>query len=134
MNLDLSSLEKALKSLKKAIDRSRKDPADEEIRDAVIQRFEYTYELCWKMLRRHLEQTADSPPQIDHLSFRDLIRTGAEKGMIAHPENWFVYREQRNVTAHTYNREKAESVYKTALEFYPDANALFQELTRRHAC
>jgi hypothetical protein len=51
MRLDLSSWKKALNSLERAIARSTASPADEELRDAVIQRFEYCYELSWKMLK-----------------------------------------------------------------------------------
>ena len=43
--LDLTSLEKALISLQKAIERYGREPDDEEIRDSVIQRFKYSYEL-----------------------------------------------------------------------------------------
>jgi len=39
----------------KAIVRSTKEPDDEELRDAVIQRFEYTIDLCWKMMQRALK-------------------------------------------------------------------------------
>ena len=52
MKLDFSSLKKAVKSLGKAIARTQKAPSDEELRDAVIQRFEYTYELACKMMKR----------------------------------------------------------------------------------
>ncbi len=41
--LMLSSLEKTIQSFEKAIARSTAAPQDEELRDAVIQRFEYTY-------------------------------------------------------------------------------------------
>ena len=79
MILDLSSLRKALKSLDHAIERSKKNPRDEEIRDAVIQRFEYTYELSWKMLKRQLESEHPAPVEVDALSFRDLLREAAER-------------------------------------------------------
>jgi len=46
----LTTFEKALLSLEKALEQ----PKNEFIRDSVIQRFEYTYELAWKMLRRFL--------------------------------------------------------------------------------
>jgi nucleotidyltransferase substrate binding protein (TIGR01987 family) len=58
MLLDLSSFDEALASLDRAAIRAQAAPADEDLRDAVIQRFEYTYELAWKMLKRHLEQVA----------------------------------------------------------------------------
>jgi len=43
--LDLTSLEKALSNLERAIIRSQREPTDQEVRDSVIQRFEYSYEL-----------------------------------------------------------------------------------------
>ncbi len=46
MQLDLSALEKALASLARALLRSHGVPADEELRDACIQRFEYSFELA----------------------------------------------------------------------------------------
>ena len=58
--LDLTSLRKALTSLEKAIHRHLQDPEDEEVRDSVIQRFEYSYELCWKMLSKELKMRTPS--------------------------------------------------------------------------
>ncbi|MDA8104131.1 MAG: nucleotidyltransferase substrate binding protein [Nitrospiraceae bacterium] len=132
MTLDLSSFQKALGSLERAIQRSQADRGDEELRDSVIQRFEYTYELSWKMLKRQLEIDAPTPEMIDALGFRDLIREGAERGLIRDPAAWFKYREQRNITAHTYDEKKAAQVYMTALRFYGDALALFRELEKRN--
>lgn len=50
MNLNMTFLEKALMSLFQAVTRSKKEPLDLEVRDACIQRFEYTFELSIKML------------------------------------------------------------------------------------
>ena len=54
--LDLTSLKKALTSLQKAIEHYGREPEDEEVRDSVIQRFGTSYELCWKMLSKELQQ------------------------------------------------------------------------------
>src|SRR3989304_3835970 len=132
MKLDFSPLQKALNSLNRAIVRSQKAPDDEELRNAVIQRFEYTYELSWKMLKRQIEQEFPTPSDVDRLSFRDLLREGAERGMIADVEKWMDYREQRNITSHTYDEDKAKSVYESALSFYDDAKAVLDELERRN--
>lgn len=132
MKLDLSSLEKALKSLQRAVDRSQKAKEDEELRDAVIQRFEYSYELSWKMMKRMLEQESVNPSEIDTLSFRDLLREAAEKGFIQEIEPWFEYREARNRTSHTYDEESAKEVYESALRFFPEANALLEKLKQRN--
>lgn len=131
MKLDLSSFQKAVKSLGRAIVRSKSEPSDEELRDAVIQRFEYTYELSWKMMKRWLEQASPTPADVDRLSYRDMIREAAEKGILSNVEDWFEYREQRNLTTHTYDEEEAKSVYKTALKFYNDAETLLKELEKR---
>ena len=132
MPLDLSSLEKALESLDRAIARSKKSPRDEEVRDAVIQRFEYTYELSWKMLKRRLEVEHPSPAEVDSLSFRDLLREAAERGLIDDVEGWMDFRESRNITSHTYDRKKAESVRKCALKFVREARALLGRLNERN--
>ncbi len=132
MKLDFGSLEKALASLQRAISRSKAAANDEELRDAVIQRFEYTYELSWKMLKRRLEQDSPSPQQIDRLAFNDLLREAAERGMISDVRRWMEYREQRNITSHTYDQKKAESVYATALDFAGDAGILLTNLEKRN--
>ena len=130
--LDLSSLEKALTRLEYAVERSQKVPLDEEVRDSVIQRFEYSYELCWKMLKRQLEIDSQTPASIDAMGFKQMIREGAERGLIDNPEVWFEYRRQRNITSHVYNETKAISVYKTALVFLQDAKRLLQKLKQRN--
>jgi nucleotidyltransferase substrate binding protein (TIGR01987 family) len=129
--IDFTSFESALGSLKKAVDRATGAPDDEEVRDAVIQRFEYTFELAWKMIKRQLEVESAIPSEIDTLSFRSLMREAAEKGMIQSFEPWMVYREQRNITSHTYSQEKAESVFETAKKFLPVAQKLLSNLRER---
>lgn len=131
MTIDLSSFERALSSLDRGIARSRATPDDEELRDAVIQRFEFTYELAWKSLRRVLVSEAASPAQFDDLPFRDLIRLGAEKGLLDEPNAWFGFREERNISSHTYDEAKAEEVYRAALVFAPIARELFDRLSAR---
>ncbi len=130
--LDLTSLEKALFSLEQAITRSQREPADREVRDSVIQRFEYSYELSWKMLKRQLEIDSPSPVSIDAMSFKEMIREAAERGLVDNPTAWFEYRHQRNLTSHTYNEAKAQQVYETAVMFIQDAKNLLHHLKQRN--
>ena len=132
MKLDLTSWKRALASLERAITRSTAAPNDEELRDAVIQRFEYSYELSWKMLKRHLEQVVPDPGMVDQWSFKELMREAAERGLIAAVEPWIEYRYQRNMTAHAYDDEKARRVYETAQSFITDAKALLAAVERRN--
>lgn len=126
--LDFTPLDKALLSLTKAIDRSNREPEDLEVRDSVIQRFEYSYELSWKMLKRKCEQVVPSPSTVDSWSFKELIREGAERGYIADPESWFEFREARNATSHAYNPKVAERVRLIAEKFLKEANSLLEKI------
>lgn len=74
--LDLSSLQNALASLRRALTRwQAAGEQDEELRDACIQRFEYTFELSWKMLQRRLERDLPDAQSVDAMSFRELMRS-----------------------------------------------------------
>lgn len=130
--LDLSSLEKALSSLKRALVRALANTQDEELRDAVIQRFEYSFELSWKMLKRRLELDVPTPAAVDAMSFRELIREGFERGYIAEPEQWFLFREHRNTVAHTYDEQKAKIVFESAVKLEPVARALLEALKAKN--
>ena len=131
MALDFSALNNALTSLNKALAKSAAAPDDEELRDACIQRFEYSFELCWKMLKRQLEQELPSPAEIDGYSYRQLFRVGAERGFVDDVEAWFDYRELRNITSHTYDEAMAGKVYNAIPAFATHATGLLSRLTSR---
>ena len=124
----LTPFNKALSSLNAALAQTK----DEFVRDAVIQRFEYTYELAWKMLKRHLDES-EGAATIDALSRKDLFRLAGERGILDNVEAWFGYHRARNETSHTYDANKAEQVYEVARQFAPDAGKLLVELERRNA-
>ena len=133
--LDLSSLEKACEALAlslKLYDKSsllEDNPEKVLLRDGVIQRFEFTYELSWKMLKRYLEEY--SLEKADGLNNRELFRIGWEQGLISDPEKWFHYLKMRNQTSHVYDKAKASAVYATAREFLPDAQYLLKRLKEK---
>ena len=51
----------AVARLREGLERHRREPNDEQLRDGLIQRFEFTYELSHRMLRRYLRMIAASP-------------------------------------------------------------------------
>ncbi|NQY73946.1 MAG: nucleotidyltransferase substrate binding protein [Candidatus Margulisbacteria bacterium] len=102
MKLDTSSLEKAINFFTTGHNRYLTNTNDLEVRDACIQRFEYTYELANKMLKRQLEFDIANSSQIDIMSFKERIRLGAEKGYIQDPLNWFEFRNRRNIRKYTF--------------------------------
>ena len=91
MSLEPEPLRAALQSLERGLVRHRLTPLDEELRDACIQRFEYCFELSWKMLKRQIENEMGNTAEIDSYSKRTLFRVAAERGLIESPEPWFVY-------------------------------------------
>lgn len=60
------------------------------------------------MLRRQLEQIAANPAEIREMVFMDMIRTGAEAGLVRQVPSYRVFREMRNMTSHTYDEARAE--------------------------
>ncbi len=125
-DVDYSPLRKAIASVEKVLLSQKTDVT----RDAAIKRFEYTFELCWKFLKRWLEnETADST--IDSFSKKELFRVGREYGLIRDVELWFKYNRARNETSHTYNEAKAEEVYAVIKDFLEDARFLLERLERR---
>lgn len=127
MSIIFAPLEKALKSLKNVVQLR----LDDVVRDSAIKRFEYTYELAWKMLKRYLQETSSSPSEIDELGFRDLIRLGVESGLLRDSLAWFGYRESRNRTNHTYNEMTANDVYNSIPAFIVDVDYLIAKLKSR---
>ena len=130
--LDLTSLRDALASLNRALIRwQAAGPQDEELRDACIQRFEYTFELCWKMLQRRLELDLADARSVDAMSFRDLMRSGGERGLVRDVDAWMVFRDKRNITSHTYNAAKAADVAAVIPVFAEHAQQLLTQLQAR---
>lgn len=132
INLDISSFGKAIHSLNEALLEINKQKGNLFVRDATIQRFEYTYELAYKMLKRYLEMTEANLEEIDRMSFSTLIRTGAEKGLLKNSwDVWSSYRTARNLTSHTYNEAKAIEVCEVIPKFMEEAQFLFEQLEKR---
>lgn len=138
MSLDYSSLHNAIAQLEKSIEYANSEMAKadpdlfEQLRNSVIQCFEFTYELSHKMLKRYLEETSANPEDIDVSTFQNLIRTGNEKGLLRSDWTpWKTYRQARTDSSHTYDEDKAESVYRIAPEFLQEARYLYQQLVER---
>ncbi|MFA5866019.1 MAG: nucleotidyltransferase substrate binding protein [Phycisphaerae bacterium] len=135
MALDLSSLRKAVESLERTLkvaDGNLNTGLDDDIKDAiragVIQNFEFTYELCWKFMKRWLKENVAAEESEYPRTRKELFRLAARYGLIKEPLPWFSYGDARNLTSHTYNEEKAEAVFESAKNFVPDARFLLERL------
>lgn len=129
--IDLSSLQRALRQLEDGLVQAQANPSVDLMRDGVIQRFEYSYELCHKTLRRCLAETEPSRDVVESLSFPDLIRTGWERGLLAHSwDRWKDYRAFRGTTSHAYDADKAAGVFAAIPDFLIEARHLLDSLAR----
>ena len=104
---------RALERLQSAL---QKEPdADDMYLDATIQRFEFCFELAWKLMKCVLDYEG-----IEVSSPRSSIREGWKQGMIADAEVWLDMQEKRNLSTHTYNQATAMEVYRLIKEKYID--------------
>jgi nucleotidyltransferase substrate binding protein (TIGR01987 family) len=117
--VSISSLLRASES----VDDVLAQPFSIYIRDAAIKRFEYTFELTWKVLKKILAvkgMEVNSP--------RDVFREAAKDKLIVNLDKWFLYLEKRNLTSHVYKEEVAREVYSVISDFANDVRGVISRL------
>jgi len=125
--IDISSLRQALATLDEALAARALAPQDKLIRDACIQRFEYSYELGHKMLRRYLEET--EPAGVQALSFPNLIRLGYERGLLAQSwDVWTKFRDARMKKYEAYEDKIADEIALVLPFFAAEAEFLCKQI------
>lgn len=86
----------------------RKDAnADDMYLDATIQRFEFCFELAWKLMKAVLEYDG-----IEVNSPRSCIRESWKQGLIPDAQEWLEMMEKRNLSSHTYDENAAREIYR----------------------
>jgi nucleotidyltransferase substrate binding protein (TIGR01987 family) len=122
MQIIIDPLEKAILSLEEVVNM----PVDDIIRDSTIQRFEYTFELSWKMIKRFLKEAFEI--ETDEMSYAEIAKNAAKKGIIRNPDLWLGFRKARNYTSHAYSEMAASESYSTSEVFLPEAKILLEKL------
>ena len=82
--------------------------------DGVIQRFEFTFELSWKLMKMFLEYTGITEIK----SPRATIREAFTYGLIEDGEQWIDMMVDRNKTSHLYDEEEAKLIYGKVKSHY----------------
>ncbi|MFS2139552.1 HI0074 family nucleotidyltransferase substrate-binding subunit [Duganella sp. Dugasp56] len=82
-------------------------PEDSFMRDATIQRFEFTYELAWRSLKLWLE-TKD----ISALNAKDTLQAALEQGLLVDGNGLNQLHRMRNLASHAYDETQARQVYR----------------------
>lgn len=106
----LNDLRRARERLQEAVDL---EPTEIN-QDATIQRFEFNFELCWKLMKALVEfkgKSCSSP--------RDCIRIAANIEITDNPQEWISFLNDRNALSHQYTEVIARQIYKRIVKSFP---------------
>ena len=101
-------------------------------KQGVVQTFEFTHELAWKVLKDFLEDQGEQNIR----GSKDATRAGFKVLLIREGELWMAMIQSRNISSHTYDEATAESlvvngfiepiVKELPLEYALEMNRLIQ--------
>lgn len=109
----LFRLKQAVRIVSDNIEENKDDEIDELLKEGLIQRFEYTHELAWKVMKDYAEYQGYT----DIRGSRDAFRKAFEMGIIS-DKCWMNSIEDRNLTSHNYDDETAEEILELIIEVY----------------
>ena len=114
----LQNFELAFRLLRGALEGKSLDELSDLEKEGLVQRFEYTFELAWKTLKDYLEYTGI---KFEQVTPRNSIKQAFAAKVIDDGDTWIHMLEQRNLMAHTYNRENFEKAIRYITERYMGA-------------
>jgi len=120
-----SNYEKALTQLQDAVALSEKRELSPLEKQGLIQAFEYTHELAWKVLKDFLQSRGN----LDIYGSKDATREAFASGLIEDGETWMSMIKSRNLTSHTYDEKTVEEIVNLILGGYvPAFSSLYIKL------
>lgn len=124
-----SNYQKAYAKLSEVVENNSLDKLTDLEMEGLIQRFEYTYELAWKVMKDYLQYQGIT-------GSRDAIREAFQKELITNGESWMDMIKSRNQTVHLYNeataKEIAESIFKTYFDLFKDFKIKLENLKQEY--
>jgi nucleotidyltransferase substrate binding protein (TIGR01987 family) len=110
---------KAMDKLEEVLEKEK----NEIYRDSAIKRFEFTFDLSWKLVKTYLEEEygvlCNSP--------KSCFREAYTQELIKYSDLWIKIVDWRNLSTHTYSEEFANDLYKELPKFLK----LFKELNKK---
>ncbi|KJR45910.1 Nucleotidyltransferase [Desulfosporosinus sp. I2] len=111
-NTKIDNFIRALIRLEEGI--AKYDEANDLLRDGIIQRFEFTFELAWKTLKTIFENEGltglNSP--------KTVLREAFSAGLINDEGLWLAMLRDRNSTTHIYSEQAAIEICRNIQEKY----------------
>lgn len=129
-----SNFEKALSKLSEGVnyvnsisgdqDRDQKETVlDEIVKEGLIQRFEYTHELAWNVMKDYAIYQGN--PTVG--GSRDATREAFQLQLFSDGHIWIDMISSRNLTSHTYNEDTADEIFCKILDSYYPAFLEFKQ-------
>jgi nucleotidyltransferase substrate binding protein (TIGR01987 family) len=87
---------------------------DDIIKEGLIQRFEYTHELAWKVMKDFLENSGN----VNIFGSKDATREAFAAELIFDGDVWMDMIISRNKTSHIYNEETADDIFTRIVNQY----------------
>ena len=123
----ISDLENAINRLEEAIN-DNKQYKIESLKDAAIQRFEFSLELSWKAIKKYL----NSEGVLEATTPKQTIKEAFSKGMLDNAKLWINMLNDRNLTSHTYSQNMADEIYKKISEsYFYEMKSVFEMLSKK---
>ena len=114
----LNSYRKALSRLAEVVNVMKVRQLNDFEADGLIQRFEFTFELAWKLMKSYAEYQGTDK---EIMGSRDAIRWAFENKLIEDSDVWMEMIKRRNDTSHNYDEDTAADVVLRVEEAYLQA-------------
>lgn len=119
-----TNLKKALSRLEEALN---EDQENSLIVDGTIQRFEFTIEIYWKMLKRLLLSEG-----IESKTPRETLKEAYQVGWLQNEQAWLQMLKDRNETSHAYDEKMARKILENIIRYYPEMKTTFHNLEGKY--
>lgn len=93
---------------------STNETFQEILKEGLIQRFEYTHQLAWNVMKDYAEYQGN----FEIGGSRDATREAFKMGLITGAEGWMDMIKSRNETSHTYNEATANAIIQKIITVY----------------
>ena len=97
------------------------------VRDACLQRFEFSYELLWKTLKVFLEEIHG----VRAVSPRQVFKEAFALSIIDEELTFVEMIESRNTLSHTYNEEQATKIYVKCADYLKAMKNVLAQLNKQ---
>lgn len=122
--IKLANFLKAQERLKEAVSELKQEHASDVVRDGVIQRFEFTYELAWKTTKEYLQNIGI----VDVNSPKMVLKEAYGQQLIINEKIWLLMLNDRNLTSHIYKEDMAIDIADRIVNYYVDE---FESLSKK---